>query len=96
MLLLSKNCSIDKLPDVINQYNNMSEENLNLNLIKGTKNSRFENLIIQPNLKISKSKIFFTKDCLLNRTDKIFIIANVNGTMLRTYVIQDLSGNEIP
>ena len=37
MLMLSKNWSIDKMPHVMNQCNNMSEKNLNLNLIKETK-----------------------------------------------------------
>ena len=35
--MLSKNWSIDKMPYVMNQCNNMSEKNLNLNLIKETK-----------------------------------------------------------
>ena len=37
MLMLSKNWSIDKMPHVMNQCNNMSEKNLNMNLIKETK-----------------------------------------------------------
>ena len=45
--------------------------------------------------KVSKQKNFFAKDGLPNWSEKAFVIIKVENTVLWTYVISDLNGEEI-
>ena len=47
------------------------------------------------NLKLSKYKNIFAKDCTPNWSEEVFVIKKVKDTIPWTYVINDLNGEEI-
>ena len=50
---------------------------------------------IADNLRISKYKNIFAKGYVPNWSEEVFIISKIKNTVLWTYVINDLNGEEI-
>ena len=105
MTSISKNVYIDKLDDMVNEYNNTYhrtikmkpidvKDNTYVNIDKkvNDKNPKFK---VGDHVRISKYKKFFAKGYNPNWSDEIFVIKKMNNSVPWTYVINDLNGEEI-
>ena len=105
MTSISKNAYIDKLGDIVDQYNNTYhktskmkpidvEDNTYIDFEKEVNNGdpKFK---IGDHVRISKYKNVFAKGYMPNWSGEAFIISKVKNTVLWTYVINDLNGEEI-
>ena len=105
MTSISKNVYIDKLDDIVKKYNNTYhttikmkpadvKDNPYINSKKevNDKNSKFE---VGDHVRISKYENIFTKGCMPNWSEEIFIIKKIKNTVPWTYVINDLNGKDI-
>ena len=105
MTSISKNVYIDKLDDIINEYNNTYhttikmksidiKDNTYINSVKevNDKNPKFK---VGDQVRISKYKNIFAKGYTPNSSEEVFIIKEVKNTVPWTYAINDLNGEEI-
>ena len=105
MTLISKNVYIDRLDDIVKEYNNTYhkpikmkpvdvKDNTYINFKKGVndKNPKFK---VGDHVRISKYKNIFAKGYTPNWSEEIFIIKKIKNTMPWTYVINDLNDEEI-
>ena len=105
MTSISKNVHIDKLDDIVKEYNNTYhtsikmkptdvKDNTYIDFKKevNDKNRKFE---VGDHVRISKYKNIFTKEYMPNWSEEIFIINKIKNTVPWTYVINDLNGEEI-
>ena len=105
MTSLSKNVYIDKLDDIVNEYNNTYHRTIKVNPIDvrdstyitigkevNDKNPKFK---VDDHVRISKYKTIFAKDYTPNWSEEVFVIKEIKNTVPWTYVINDLNGEEI-
>ena len=105
MTPISKNVYINKLDDIVNEYNNTYhtiitmkptdvKNNTYINTDKETKNKdpKFK---VGDRVRISKYKNIFAKGYMPNWSEEVFVIKKVKSTVPWTYVINDLNGEEI-
>ena len=105
MTSISKNVYIDKLDDIVDEYNNtyhttikMKPIDVNDNTYINTskeiinKDPKFK---VGDHVRISKYKNIFTKGYMPNWSEEVFVIKKVKNTIPWTYVINDLNGEEI-
>ena len=105
MTSLSKNVYIDKLDDIVNEYNNTYHRTIKMNPIDvrdstyitigkevNDKNPKFK---VGDQVRISKYKTIFAKDYTPNWYEEVFVIKEIKNTVPWTYVINDLNGEEI-
>ena len=105
MTAVSKNVYIDKLDDIVNEYNNTYhrttkmkpievKDNTYIDSIKEVhdKDSKFR---VGNHVRISKYKNIFPKGYTPNWSEEGFLIKEVKNTVSWTYVINDLNGEEI-
>ena len=105
MTAISKNVYIDKLDDIVKEYNNKYhtsikmkpvdvKDNIYIDVKKETnnKNPKFK---VGDHVRISKYKNIFAKGCMPNWSEEIFIIKKNKNTVPWTYVINYLNGKEI-
>ena len=105
MTSISKNVSIDKLDDIVDEYNNTYhttikmkpidvKDNTYINTSKeiNNKDPRFK---VGDRLRISRYKSIFAKGYIPNWSEEVFVIKKVKNTIPWTYVINDLNGEEI-
>ena len=105
MTSISTNVYIDKLDDIVNEYNNAYhtaikmkpahvKDNTYVNTDKeiNNKDPKFK---VGDHVRISKYKNIFAKGYTPNWSEEVFIIKNVKNTVPWTYVINDLNGEEI-
>ena len=105
MTSISKNVYIDKLEDIVNEYNNTYhraikmrpidvKDNTNINIDKevNDKKPRFK---VGDHVRISKYKTIFAKGYTPNWSEEIFVIKKVKNIVPWTYVINDLNGEQI-
>ena len=105
MTSISKNVYIDKLDDIVDEYNNTYhttikmkpidvEDNTYINTDKKTnvKDPKFK---VGDRVRISKYKNIFAKGYTPNWFEEVFIIKKAKNTVPWTYVINDLNGEEI-
>ena len=96
---------IDKLDDIVDGYNNTYhttikmkpidvKDNTYINTSKeiNNKDPKFK---VGDHVRISKYKNIFAKEYMSNWSEEIFVIKKVKNTIPRTYVINDLNGEEI-
>ena len=105
MILISKNVCIDKLDDIVNKYNNTYHRTIKMKpvdvklstYIDSSKeiNDKDPKFKIGDIVRIWKYKIIFTKGCVPNWSEEVFLIKKVKNTVSWTYVIIDLKGEEI-
>ena len=96
---------IDKLDDIVNKYNNTYHRTIKMKpvdvklstYIDSSKeiNDKDPKFKIGDIVRISKYKIIFTKGCVPNWSEEVFLIKKVKNTVSWTYVIIDLKGEEI-
>ena len=105
MTTISKNVYIDKLDDIVEEYNNKYHttikmkpvdvaDNTYINVKKETndKNPKFK---ADDHVRISKYKNIFAKGYMLNWSEEIFVIKKIKNTVPWTYTINNLNGEEI-
>ena len=105
MTSISKNVYIDKLDDIVNEYNNTYHETIKmkpLNVRDNTyinfgkevndKDPKFQ---AGDHVKISKYKNVFAKGYIPNWSEEIFVISKIKNTVPWAYIINDLNGEEI-
>ena len=105
MTSISKNVYIDKLDDIVNEYNNTYhtsikmkpidvKDNTYINTDKEINNKDPKFKVGDP-VRISKYKNIFAKGYTPNWSEEVFVIKKVKNTVPWTYVINDLNGEEI-
>ena len=105
MTSISKNVYIDKLDDIVDEYNNTYhttikmkptdvKDNTYINADKeiNNKDPKFK---VGDHVRISKYKNIFAKGYMPNWSEEVFVIKKVKNTVPWTYVINDLNGEEI-
>ena len=105
MTSISKNVYIDKLNDIVDEYNNTYhntikmkpidvKDNTYINIDKeiNDKDPKFK---VGDHVRISKYKNIFAKGYTPNWSEEVFVIKKVKNTVPWTYVINDLNGEEI-
>ena len=101
----SKNVYIDKLDDIVNEYNNAYhrtikmkpidvKDNTYVNIDKEV-NKKDPKLKVGDHVRISKYKNIFAKGYTPNWSEEVFVIKEIKNTVPRTYLINDLKGEEI-
>ena len=105
MTSISKKVYIDKLDDIVNEYNNTYhttikmkptdvKDNTYINTDKET-NDKDPKFKVGDRVRISKYKNIFAKGSPPNWSEEVFVIKKVKNTVLWTYFINDLNGEEI-
>ena len=107
MTSISKNVYINKLDDIVDEYNNTYhttikmkpidvKDNTYINTAKEI-NERGPKFKVGDHVRISKYKNIFAKDYTPNWSEKEFVIkkVKVKNTVPWTYVINDLNGEKI-
>ena len=105
MTSVSKNVYIDKLDDIVDEYNNTYhstiktkpidvKDNTYINTDKET-NDKDPKFKVDDRVRISKYKNIFAKDYSPNWSEEIFVIEKLKNTVPCTYVINDLNSEEI-
>ena len=104
MTSVSKNMYIDKLDDIVGEYNNTYrkikmkpadiEDNAYIDFKKEVddKDPKFK---VGDHVRISKYKNIFAKGYTPNWSEEVFVIKKVKNTVPWTYVINDLNDEEI-
>ena len=105
MTSISKNVYINKLDDIVNEYNNTYHTTIkmkpidvrNNTYINTSKNNNYKDpkFKVVDRVRISKYKNIFAKGYMPNWSEEVFIIKKVKNTVPWTYVIDDLNGKEI-
>ena len=105
MTSISKNVYINKIDDIVNEYNNTYHTTIKMEPID-VKNNTYINTSKKINYKdpkfkvvdrvrISKYKNIFAKGYMPNWSEEVFVIKKVKNTVPWTYVINDLNGEDI-
>ena len=105
MILISKNAYIDKLDDIVNEYNNTYHRTIKMKPVdvkdntyidfKKEVNDKDPKFKVGDNVRISKYKNTFAKGHTPNWSEEVFEIKKVKNTVPWTYVINDVNGDEI-
>ena len=103
MTSISKNAYIDKLDDIVKEYNNTYHTSIKIKPVDVKYNTYidFEKEVNDKNPKFrvgdlcKKYKNIFAKGYVPNWSEEIFIIKKIKNIVPWTYVINDLNGKEI-
>ena len=105
MTSISKNVYIDKLDDIVNEYNNTYHRTIKMKPIdvkdntyidfKKEVNDKDPKFKVGDHVRISKHKNIFAKGYTPNWTEDVFVIKKVKNTVPWTYIINDPNGDEI-
>ena len=100
MSLISKSVYIDKLNDIVNEYNityrTMKvkpvdvKDNAYIDFVKEV-NDKDPKFKVADHIKISKYKNIFAKGCTPNWSEEVFLIKEVKNTVPWTYIINGLN-----
>ena len=96
---------IDKLDDIVNEYNNTYHTSIKMMPFdvkdnayidfKKEINDQDHKFKVGDRVRISKYKNIFAKRYMPNWSEEIFVIKKIKNTVPWTYVINDLNGEEI-
>ena len=107
MTSLLKNAYIDKLDDIMNEYNNTYHRTIKMKPVDVKDNTYIDSMELSrsndkdpkfkvgDSVRINKYKNILTKRYTSNRSEKVFMIKKVKNTVPWTYVINDLNGDMI-
>ena len=104
MTSISSNLYVDKLDDLVNEYNNTYHRTIKINPVD-VKDNTYINFGKESNdkdpkfkigdyVRISKYKNIFATGYTSNWSEETFVIKKVKNTVPWTYVINDLNGEE--
>ena len=91
MTSVSKNVDIDKLDDIVNEYNNTYYRTIKMKPVD-VKDPKFQ---VGDHVRISKYKNIFAKGYTPNWSEEVFVIKEVKNTVPWTHITNDLNGEEI-
>ena len=86
MTAVSKNVYIDKLNDMVNEYNNTYHRKIKMKPIEVKDNNYIDYI------KEANHKDIFAKEYTSNWSEEVFVIKEVKNTVPWTYVINHLNG----
>ena len=105
MIAISKNVYIDRLDDIVNEYNNTYHKTIMMKPVDVKDNTYIDfkkevtdkdpKFKVGDYVRISKYKNIFAKRYMPNWSEKVFVISKIKNTVPWTYVINDLNGVEI-
>ena len=105
MTLVSKNVYIDKLNDIVGEYNNTYHRTIKMKPVdvkdntyidfKKEVNDKDPKFKVGDHVRISKYKNIFAKGYTPNWSEEVFVIKKVKNTVPWTYIINDFNGEEI-
>ena len=102
---ISKNVYIDKLDDIVNEYNNTKHRTTKMKPINVKDNTYIDfgkeindndpKFKVGGHVSISKYKSIFAKGYTPNWSEEVFVIKKIKNTVPWTYVTDDLNGEKI-
>ena len=105
MTVISKNVYIDKLDDIVNEYNNTYHRTIKMKPVdvkdntyidfKKEVNDKDPKFKVGDHVRISEYKNIFAKRYTPNWSEEVFLVSKIKDTFLWTYVIKDLNYEEI-
>ena len=105
MTSVLKNLYIDKLDDIVGEYNNRYHRTVKMKPVtvkdntyidfKKEVNDKDPKFKVGDHVRVSKYKNIFAKRYTPNWSEENFVICKIKNTVLWTYVIIDLNGEEI-
>ena len=105
MTSVSKNVYINKLDDIVGEYNNTYHRTIKIKPVDVKDNTSIDSekevndkdpkFKVGDHVRISKYKNIFAKGYTPNWSEEVFVIKKVKNTVPWTYVINDLNGEEI-
>ena len=110
MTTLSKNVYIDRLDDIVNEYNNTYHRPIKMKPVDVKDNTYIDSMEfhsekgvndkdpqfkVGDHIRISKYKNIVAKGYMINWSEEVFIISKIKNTVPWTYVINDLNGEKI-
>ena len=105
MTAVSKNVYIDKLDDIVNEYNNTYHRTIKMKPIEVKDNTYIDSIKevndkdpkfkIVDHVRISRYKNIFAKGYTPNWSEEVFVIKEDKNIVPWTYGINDLNGEEI-
>ena len=107
MTSIPKNMYINKLDDIVNEYNNTNHRTIKIKPVDVKDNIYIDPMELPPSndkdlkfkvgdpVRISKYKNIFTKWYTPNCSEEVFVIKKVKNTVPLTYCICDLNGKKM-
>ena len=105
MTSVSKNVYIDKLDDIVAEYNNTYHRTIKMKSAdvkdntyidsKKDVNDRDPKFKVGDHVRISKYKNYLAKRYMPNWSEEVFVASKIKNTVPWTYVINDINGEEI-
>ena len=105
MTLVLKNVYIDKLDDIIGEYNNTYHRTIKMKPVnvkdnayidfKKEVNDKDPKFKVGDHVRISKYKNIFAKGYTPNWSEEVFVVSKIKNVVPWTYVINDLDGEKI-
>ena len=100
MTSISKNVYIDKLDNIVDEYNNTYHRTVKMKPIDVKDNTYIDfdkevNDNVGDHVRISRYKNIFAKGYTLNWSEEIFVIKEIKNTVPWIYVINDLNNEQI-
>ena len=110
MTSVSKNVYIDKLDDMVNEYNNTYHRTIKMKPVDVKDNTYIDSMELHStelhsnkdpkfkvgdHVRIPRYKNIFAKGYTPNWSEEVFVIKKVKNTVPWTHVINDLNGDEI-
>ena len=96
MTSISKNVYIDKLDDIVYEYNNTYHITIKMKPADVQDNTYIMLITkVGDRVRISKYKNIFAKEYMPNWSEEVFVIKQVKNTVPWTYIIKDLNGEKI-
>ena len=105
MASVSKNVYIDKLDDIVGEYNKACHRAINMEPLdvkdntcidfKKDINDKEPIFKVGDHVRISKQKNIYAKGYTLNWSEEGFVVSKIRNTVPWTYVINDLNGEKI-
>ena len=105
MTLVLKNVYIDKVDDIVGEYNNTYHRTIKMKPVdvkdniyiafKKEVNDKDPKFKVGDHVRISKYKNIFPKEYIPNWSEEVFVVSKIKNTVTWTYVINNLNGEEI-
>ena len=105
MSSISKNVYIEKLDDMVNEYNNIYHRTIKMKPVdvkdntyidfKKEVNDKDPKFKVGDHVRISKYKNIFAKGYTPNWSEEVFVVSKIKNTVPWTYVINGLNVEEI-
>ena len=102
---MSKNVYIDKLDDIVGEYNNTYHTTIKMKPVDVKENTYIDSKKeindkdpkskVGDHVRISKCKNIFAKGYTPNWSEEVFVISKIKNAVPWTYVINNLNGEEI-